>query len=74
MQPYLLDVTFRDGRHVQYDMSEDIDIIFAYEPLKTTAGLFAQVKVDEEGTRLYWNEEIDLLSDNVYAYGVDVVE
>jgi hypothetical protein len=66
---YFLRVEFTDGKIVLYDVKEDIETIPAYIVLKTTCGLFNQVQVDESGTCVYWNDEIDLAADAIYEFG-----
>ncbi len=64
-----LRVRFDDGRVVLYDMGEDVRDIPSYAPLATLAGLFAQAKLDQSRTCVYWNDEIDLPSDAIYEFG-----
>lgn len=66
---YKLIVTFDDGKHVMYDVENDIRTIKNFEALKTMCGLFQQVKLDSSRTVLYWNEHIDLASDSILEYG-----
>ena len=66
---YFLRVEFTDGKIVLYDVKEDIETIPAYIVLKTTYGLFNQVQVDESGTCVFWNDEIDLPADAIYEFG-----
>ena len=69
---YFLRVEFTDGKIVLYDVKEDIETIPAYAVLKTTYGLFNQVQVDESGTCVYWNDEIDLPADAIYNFGKSI--
>ncbi len=55
-------------------MGEDIDTLPRYSVLKTIPGLFPQVKLDQSRTCVYWNDEIDLPSDILYEYGLEVKE
>lgn len=65
---YRLEVLFDDGRHVLYDVKEDMALP-GYDALKTVDGLFRQVRLDESRTCVYWNAEIDLPSDILYEFG-----
>ncbi len=65
-------VSFDDGREVVYDMNEDIDTLPGYSVLKETTGLFQQAMLDESRTCIYWNDEIDLPSDEIAEYGEPV--
>ncbi len=65
---YLLSVTFDDGRHVLYDVSEDMSLP-GYSVLREEPGLYQNVRLDESRTCVYWNDEVDLPSDIIYEYG-----
>jgi len=65
---YMLSVTFDDGKHVIYDVKEDMHLP-GYHLLRDVAGLFQQVQLDQSRTCVYWNEDIDLPSDAIYEYG-----
>lgn len=65
---YQLRVAFDDGRQVLYDVKEDMNLP-GYELLRQVYGLFEQVQLDPSRTCVYWNDEIDLPSDAIYAYG-----
>ena len=65
---FKLAVAFDDGRHVVYDVSEDMTLP-GYDRLRTVTGLFQSVQLDQSRTCVYWNDEIDLPSDIIYEYG-----
>lgn len=68
-QPNLtLSVTFDDGRHVLYDVKDDLHLP-GYDALRTVPGLFRSVQLDPSRTCVFWNDEIDLPSDIIYQYG-----
>lgn len=69
---YRLRVGFDDGKVVVYDVMEDIQAIPSYAPLRDVPGLFRQVRLDESRTCVYWNSEIDLPSDVIYEYGIEL--
>ena len=69
---YLLSVSFDDGKHVIYDVKDDMRNIPSYRVLSDVYGLFQQVQIDESRTCVYWNDEIDLPSDAIYEYGYEV--
>ena len=66
---YMLSVLFDDGRRVMYDVKNDIKQLPGYDLLKTVAGLFEQVQLDESRTCVFWNDEIDLPSHAIYEQG-----
>jgi len=65
---YLLSIVFDDGRHVLYDVKEDMHLP-GYDALRSITGLFQQAKLDQSRTCVYWNDDIDLPSDILYEYG-----
>ena len=65
---YVLEVSFDDGKTVLYDVKEDMGLP-GYDALRSVAGLFQQVQLDQSRTCVYWNDEIDLPSDVLYEYG-----
>ena len=65
---FMLSVTFDDGKHVLYDVKEDMALP-GYDQLRTVTGLFQQVQLDPSRTCVYWNDWIDLPSDAIYEYG-----
>ncbi|MBR4424581.1 MAG: DUF2442 domain-containing protein [Oscillospiraceae bacterium] len=65
---YCLSVHFDNGRHVIYDVKEDMHLP-GYDALRNVFGLFQQVQLDESRTCVFWNEAIDLPSDTIYEYG-----
>ena len=73
LENYMLRVVFADGKAVLYDVKEDMDQIESYRLLRTIPGLFQQVLLDKSKTCIYWNDEIDLPSDILYAYGKQIV-
>ena len=64
----LLDVSFDDGKHVIYDVKDDLALP-GYSALQDVCGLFSQVQLDESRTCVYWNDYIDLPSHAIYEYG-----
>ena len=69
MTDFCLAIVFEDGKHVVYDMKEDIQTLPGYGRLKEVKGLFEQIQVDESRTCVSWTEDIDLPSDILYEYG-----
>ena len=69
---FMLDVLFDDGKRVLYDVKEYMRDIPSYRVLQDVCGLFQQVQLDESRTCIYWNEDIDLPSDSIYEYGLQV--
>lgn len=66
---YKIEVLFDDGKHVLYDLCEDINQIPEFRDLISIQGLWKQFSLDESRTCVYWNDRIDLPSDTIYEYG-----
>lgn len=62
-------VGFISGEKRQYDVAPLFDKLEAFKPLRSTQGLFEQVKVDAGGYGISWNDEIDLSCDELYHNG-----
>lgn len=73
MKDYCLSVTFDDGKHVIYDVKEDIQQLPGYSLLAQVTGLFQQVQLDQSRTCVYWTEDIDLPSHAIYEYGKSAI-
>jgi len=71
---YRLQVIFDDRKTVVYDVKDDIRKISSYKDLMTIPGLFYHVQLDPSRTCVYWTDEIDLPSDTIYEYGLQVVK
>lgn len=69
---FKLDVIFDDGKHVLYDVYEDIKQIPDFKPLETLTGLWKDYSLDKSRTCIYWNDRIDLSSGSIYQYGVEI--
>lgn len=74
LDDYMLLVTFDCGTTVVYDVKQDINDIEQFRPLKTECGFFRQVQLDSSRTCVYWNEFIDLASDNILEYGKPIIK
>ena len=69
MKDYILHITFQDGSEKYYDVSNLFTKWDIFQNLKTVAGLFEQVKVDQGGYGISWNDEIDLSCDELWENG-----
>lgn len=68
---YILEIVFDDGKKVHYDMTEDMDTLPNYYKLGEN-DLFSKFEVDQSGGGITWTKEIDLPSDILYEYGIEV--
>lgn len=73
LSDYRLSVDFYDGKRVICDVKEDMHLP-GYEALRNVCDLFRQVRLHESRTCVFWNENIDLPSDILYAYGQAISE
>ena len=64
-----LNVLFLDGIRKQYDMKRLFDRWPIFRQLKTDEALFHQVKVDQGGYGVSWNDDLDVSCDELYDYG-----
>ncbi|MBQ6646907.1 MAG: DUF2442 domain-containing protein [Clostridia bacterium] len=65
---FMLSVLFDDGTRVLYDVKEDFSLP-EYDALRTQIGLFDSASLDDSRTVIYWNDRIDLPSDQILEYG-----
>lgn len=68
---FILAVTFTDGIEIEYDIKPLFKKWEVFNNLRTTQGLFQQVKVDAGGFGISWNDEIDLASEELRINGIE---
>ncbi len=66
---FILSVLFADGVRTEYDIKPLFSKWDVFNNLKTIKGLFQQVKVDNGGYGISWNDEIDLASEELRING-----
>jgi|AGTN01.1.fsa_nt_gi Protein of unknown function (DUF2442). len=59
-KPFVVNVTWRDGRREQIDVSPIIMTYKVFRPLRDDPTLFAAVSVDEHGSAIVWSDDMDL--------------
>lgn len=72
MNDYGLLVHFSDGTAKEYNMDSLIHSFPVFEPLGSVPGLFEQVKVDQGGYGISWNDDIDLDCNELWENGTPV--
>lgn len=72
LENYKLFIIFDSGESRLYDVKNDIDVIPDFKDLETIPLLFNHVQVDTSRTCVYWNDRIDIPSDTLLEYSVDV--
>ena len=69
---FVLEILFENGEIRKYDMKPLIEKYTAMKPLKNTSNLFNQVKIDQKGFGLIWNENINLSAWGLYEKSTPV--
>ena len=67
-----LSVSFLNGEKRVYDVKPLFAKWDSFNTLKIVKGLFEQVKVDQGGYGISWNDELDLACDELYYNGLTV--
>ena len=71
---FRLSVLFRAGESKVYDVRSLMARHEAFRSFELTRGLFEQVKVSGGGYGVYWNDDIDIGCNELYANGRPVKE
>ena len=71
---YKLSVLFRSGESKVYDMDNLMARHEAFQSFRLTRGLFEQAKVAAGGYGVYWNDDIDISCNELYANGKPATE
>jgi len=69
---YQLAVLFLSGEKRLYDVKPLLNKWESFKALSQTDSLFQQVKVDQGGYGISWNDDIDLACDELYYFGVPI--
>ena len=70
LKNYILEVTFQEGITKYYDVSKLFEKWENFKVLKKDVNLFEQVKVDEGGYGISWNDEIDISCNELWENAV----
>ena len=68
---YELEITFENDQIKYYDVSKIFEKWKIFEDLKNIDGLIEQVKVDNGGYGISWNDEIDLECEELWEHGYE---
>lgn len=66
---YILKIIFQDDTVKYYDVSKLFDKWIVFQDLKNINGLFEQVKVDQGGYGISWNDKLDLACNELWENG-----
>ena len=69
LEDYILKITFQGGSIRCYDVKLLFEKWKVFQDLKNIPGLFKQVKVDQGGYGISWNDEIDLSCEELWNNG-----
>ena len=69
---YELLVMFVNGEKKKYNVKPLFDKWQPFKALEEIKGLFEQVRVDDGGYGISWNDEIDLSCNELYENGVKI--
>lgn len=70
LEGHILLAVFQDGIEKKYDMRNMYAIYPPFEIFETNHELFNQVKVDKSGLGIYWNDDLDFNSEDIWFDGV----
>ena len=70
---YRLSVGFINGEERIYDINPLFNKWASFKSLIETNGLFKQVRVDNGGYGISWNDEIDLECNELYFNGIPII-
>ena len=72
LDDYILLVAFQNGINKKYDIKLLLEKWSDFKDLINIPGLFKQVKVDNGGYGISWNENIDLSCNELWNNGIEV--
>lgn len=67
---YKIEAVFLNGEIVEYDVTQLFVLFPQFLILKDNVELFENVKVDQGGYGILWNDELDLDSESIWENGV----
>ncbi len=70
LRDYMLFIQFEDGTNKKYDVKPLFSKWSEFKALTDIKGLFEQVKVDQGGYGIVWNDYIDLSCEELYNNGI----
>lgn len=68
----IIETTFLDGIVKQYDVKKLYPVFPQFRDFEVIEGLFTQVKVDEGGYGISWNDSLDLDANEIWEDGLEV--
>ena len=71
LELFMLEVTFQKVTIKFYNIEPLFNKWLVFQNLKNIRGLFEQVKVDDGGYGVSWNDEIDLSCDELWENGYE---
>ena len=71
LERFYLKIIFQNGEIKYYSVARLFDKWDAFKTLKDEPGLFDNVKVDQGGYGISWNDSIDLECNDLWEFGSD---
>lgn len=71
LEKFVLNIIFENGVCKSYDIRPLFEKWECFKDLETIEGLFEQVKVDQGGYGISWNDELDLSCEELWNNGKD---
>ena len=72
LENFILLVTFQNGIKKKYDIKPLLEKWQVFKDLVNISGLFEEVKVDNGGYGIYWNDSIDLSCNELWINGTEL--
>lgn len=69
LEKYVLEITFENNTIKYYDIKPIFEKWDCFQDLINITGLFEQVKVDQGGFGISWNENLDLSCNELWENG-----
>lgn len=67
---FIIEAVFFNGQVVQYDVKQLFHVFPQFQTFEKERKLFSDVKVDEGGYAIFWNDELDLDADTIWEDGL----
>lgn len=67
---FIIEAVFFNGQVVQYDVKQLFHVFPQFQAFEKERKLFSDVKVDEGGYAIFWNDELDLDADTIWEDGL----
>ncbi|MCQ2351382.1 MAG: DUF2442 domain-containing protein [Paludibacteraceae bacterium] len=73
LSDFKIEVVFEDGYKVFYDVKDYINSQLSYSMYLEKPHLFHSFYIDSSKTKIYWNDDFYISSDNIYTHGDEII-